>query len=309
MSTYSLAGYAVALWQRTNKTILVEGSTDKKLLDRIALERALAVGGAQFRWTTDQVEIVQDASLSELGNKERVLHVAVTVVGLRADIQSKLNYIVDREWDEVPLQPLPVHHPHLQPQPWGFRTKGHSVENYAFKPELLADFLKFYFAQQLTAAFFGTLAGRYAEMLRLAVAVSLAAKDHQLIKKCGGLLRHSDVAWTGSRYELLASANAALANRQSNVDLVASSSSILNREDVKLCPAETLRWLAHGHIGEEVVRACAANLARELALEAAAIDAIENGRKLEKQLFDADRLASAPGDDTAPFAQLLDWLQ
>jgi hypothetical protein len=197
--------------------------------------------------------------------------------------------------------------PALPQAAWGFRTRGHSVENYVFQASALSDFLKFYFAADLPPAFFLTLESRFKEILRLAVAVSVVASVNQLIKRCGGLLAHTDVQWTGTRYQLLPSANMKLAARQSTFNIEGAANAVLVQPDLQNCSLEALRWIAHGHLGEQVIRVCAADLAHELALGPDVIAEVETGRRQEKLLFDADRMARWPAAELEPLPNLLHW--
>ena len=76
MTTWSLNAYEVAVrLLRSSKTIMVEGPTDKRVLNRMLLERATAIG-RPLPCLIDECSIVGDAQLAGKGAKERIEIVA-----------------------------------------------------------------------------------------------------------------------------------------------------------------------------------------------------------------------------------------
>lgn len=298
----------MALWQRTNKTVLVEGPSDKRLIDRLRLEHCIRTG-VLSKCSVDQVEVVSDAALANLGNKARVLHVVGALPPLLPDVSDRMTYLVDREWEGVNLEPLPQTHTALPQSQWGFRTKGHSIENYALSRETLAQFYKMYFAASLPAEFFVQLAARFSEMLRLSLAVSLVARSEQISGRCEGLFRASDFNWSGVRYELLPSINAKLTARGCQVDLQGLSLMSLTRADVSSATEDVMRWLCHGHLATQVIRACAGSIARELGGGDGVVADVETGRKQDKINHDAHVMASWSAAEIEPLSQLVSWTE
>src|SRR5690242_20019632 len=102
MTPYSLAAYKLAINLRSSKTILVEGSTDKKVLKRLFLQHQLD-HSVKVNCLIDEISIISDEMLSGKGNKEKIELVA-------AELKSqatKLNWLVDREWEGIDLDNPP----------------------------------------------------------------------------------------------------------------------------------------------------------------------------------------------------------
>lgn len=301
MTAWSLAAYGLVLNLRSAKTILVEGQTDKQILGRMLLERALS-RKTRIACVVDECDLVSDPSLSGLGCRQKVETIALHV----GPGTGRLNWLVDREWDGVDLT-NPTAFTMLSAMAYGVRTKGHSIENYWLREDALVRYLKMFHGAELSAAFFEQLAERFESMLRIAVAYSVAAMRLGLLTRCLALIRSVDLAWNVDHYDVLGTLNASLVSRGVAVDLAAAVAA----EHVNFAgvPCATLTWLCHGHLGEEVVRACAAALAASLGCSPKVAGQIERGRRADKLSHDADFLSHADEAAIEPLGTLLDWAQ
>lgn len=303
MMSYDLKSYELAIRIRSKKTLLVEGVTDKKVLGRMLMEQGL-VSGASCQCVIDDASILnREKSFTSLGNKEKVEQTAVQLSAL----SSKINWLVDREWEGVDLSSLPDPVPSMTPLAWGYRTKGHSIENYWLCADALNAYLKMFYGSELPAEFFVAISFRFAAMLRIATGFSLAARRLHIIKSCMGLARADHVQWTGTEYLPLIGFTQALTQRNVAIDMMNETLTELRRSDVQTLSGEALRWICHGHLGEEVIRACTANLAMEYGLGSTMKDQIERGFYAVKLAHDADWLARTDGSQCKPLGELIQW--
>lgn len=303
MSAYDLKSYALAIQLRSRKTVLVEGPTDKRVVARMLMERELAQGVPQQCLVDDASLLSREATFAGLGNKERVERIAVQL----AAYSQKMNWLVDREWEGIDLTSLSDPVPDLLPTAWGHRTKGHSIENYWLHADALTNYLKMTHGADLPAEYFLTIPQRFAAMLRIATAFSLAARRLRVITCCMQLVRASHVEWSGTEYVPTPALGQAAAQRGVAVDLTAETLSELQRADVKALTVGALRWLCHGHLGEEMLRACAASLAIENGMGVVVSDRIERGFHTVKLAHDADWLTRIDAEQIEPLDQLIQW--
>lgn len=304
MSAYSIGGYGLAVGLRSSKTILVEGVTDKRVLTRMLLDRQLRTR-TSIACVVDEVELISDPALAGIGSKQRVEIVA----GKLAHLSDKLNWLVDREWEGLDIDNPPQRFSMLPAGKWGKRTKGHSIENYWLWEPLLSAYLQMFLGDELGADYFLTLAQRFDAMLRLAAAYSFTLKRLSLLSRCIGAIRASDINWTGSQYIVLTGLNTTLCQRNVTVDVVAEVNAELAKQSVQATSPTVLQWMSHGHLGEEVVRSCAANLAVANGRPQLVVERIERGARAEKLAHDATFLGSLDEDRVEPLCHLVTWAQ
>ncbi|MDA8446670.1 DUF4435 domain-containing protein [Paracidovorax valerianellae] len=302
MSTYDLKSYELVLMLRKRKTIVVEGSVDKRVISRILLEKEV-ISGKERQCVIDEVSLIsRERSFSGLGNRTRVINTGVHF----SNLTSNLKCLVDREWDGVNLVTLQNPHPPIATPSWGHMTHGHSIENYWFTASAACSFLKMHYGSNLQAQFFVELLQRFESMLRISVAFSLAAKRLNLITTCQkGLLKASHVIWLGNAYQPTSDLALAGKNRGIAFDLQVETQAELSRADLMALNASDMQWICHGHLGEQMLRACAANLATEFSNEEIAVD-IERGFQEIKLAHDANWLATN-ALSSSPLNCLTDW--
>lgn len=303
MSAYSLQAYLLAVNLRSAKTILVEGATDKRVIGRLLLEQQL-LSNSRTNYVIDEVGIVSSDTLSGKGCKEKVEIVAAALTPMAR----KVNWLVDREWEGVDLNNLPQTISELPDAGWGHRTKGHSIENYWLTEHALADYLKVFYGAQLPAQYFIELKTRFAAILQLATAYSFVAQRYGAITKCSGAISASHISWNGTHYVVSAAFNVVMASRQISNDIATEICNELQKVFLQGLPTSSLQWLCHGHLGEEMIRACSANLAAGHGCDPKVVENIERGFRQEKAAHHADWLAKNQGHSVEPLDRLLEWV-
>ncbi|MDR8090727.1 hypothetical protein KPB05_25070 [Burkholderia gladioli] len=305
MSNYSIEGYGVALALRSTKTILVEGPSDKRVLSRLILQHDIR-NNRCTRFLIDEVALISnDQTLACKGNKEKVEIIASTLESL----SSKFNWLVDREWDGVDLEANSIEFYPPPARPWGRHTKGHSIENYWFRDKFLLNYLRIFFGDTLKVEFFSTLSERFDSIIRIAAAYSFASKKLGTLSRSIGLLKAAHIEWTEGRYIACQSLNSALRTRGCNQDVATEVNNELSRNTIQSSSTAVLQWLCHGHLGEEMIRACAAQLAFEFNYSNEIVEAIERGARTEKMAHDADCLAELDIEQVEPLGDLISWLE
>lgn len=301
MSSYtSINSYLLAVKLRSAKTILVEGPYDKKVLSRVFLEHHIS-GGANPEFLIDDASIVNDKErMTGLGHKDKVL-----MLGGEIGESQRFTFLVDREWDGWSFVPELQDNAEVN-RAVGFVTKGHSIENYWFLENALVEYLKSMYSEHLGVDFFNELNVRFNSFIRFSAAYSLAAKDANIITRCGGLLKASHIEWSGAEYNLDQSILTCLQARGVTANIIT-----LLEQKYKLiheATPDTLQWLSHGHLGEESLRCCSAHLAISHGASGAVVEAIERGGKLDKLAFDATYIAQLPSDSIDPLDKLISWV-
>lgn len=300
MSSYtSLNSYLLAIKLRSAKTVLVEGPSDKKVLSRIFLEHHIAENNNP-NFVIDDASIVNDSThMPSFGNKQKV-------IAIGSSQNEKLTFLADREWDNWTFSPKPKEE-RQQNIYNGFFTRGHSIENYWFLEGALSDFLKNIYSEHLSVNYFSELSARFVKFAEFSAAYSLTVKDANIITRSNGLLKSSHITWSGSEYELNQSILSCLQSRQINIDL--KNLFIEKYNLIKGSALDTLQWLSHGHLGEEALRCCAANLATAHGVNSVIIEAIERGYKFDKLCFDATYISQLPINSIDPIDKIITWIK
>jgi len=300
MTHYSKKAYKLAVTLRSSKTILVEGPTDKKVLSRLFLSHSLATG-AQGSYVIDEADLIKDEELYGYGHKAKVLAVAETLESL----PEKFNWLVDREWDDINLNQRPIKYEYKEPQGQGFRTKGHSIENYWFDQEIYENYLRQNYGGELSHSFFIDFRENFNSAIVLAAAFSLVAYKNSLINKCSDCIRAKHIHHEGITLSITHGFDDSLARRAVQEKI----SDQVNHEARKLGdePSEIVRWISHGHLGEEMLRACIAYIASRHTANAGIIEAIERGNKTAKLAHDSDQIAQLAPEKIEPLWDLVQW--
>lgn len=304
MSRHSLGAYRIVLMMRSDRTILVEGETDKTVLHRLMLD----VDGGGARPNIDTPALLSDARLRGLGNKAQVELVA-------SEVGQSDNFLVlvDREWehfrqDQLQLEDLDEL---LGPTDGIVRTYGHSIENYFFDAEAFKTFLRRQFAPYLTAGALRLVDERFYDMCLIALAYSLAARDHEIIRRLDDLLGRGDLAVGAESIGLVPGFEAKLVARGVTPEVATGFAEAVDRyvraiRDAQV-PATTLKWASHGHLGSQVLWSCVAKVLEMLGTEQSACEQIERGMRVEKLKHWADVLALGTAE-RRPLRWLVQWL-
>jgi hypothetical protein len=309
---YSISGYLNAALRRTGKTILVEGPSDKHALHRIALERFPASTG---NLAIDHAAMIDDPQLAGMGNKARVLYLHTCVDALKAivpKIETVLATLTDREWDGVVTEqyvPDPAWTPPTQ-LPNRFVTLGHSIENYHFDFDCAKEYLKFAFAEHVGAQLFAVLESRFTALLVLAAILTLKLRDDQNISRSASLIDVPHLAYRNDRYYLEPSFGIACGGRAiaTSATIVADVNAAIDAAWDKLRLDATIKWLPHGHIGDDILWTGVAHSAQACGIPAEITAGIAHGHKKDRERFKSQWLSKVHPDKRVPLDQSVDWL-
>lgn len=301
MSKYrDIKSYNLAVKVRTNKTILVEGITDKNVISNFFLVKNFS-DNIECTCTIDVVSIISnEPELTTLGNRQRIIHISNKL----SQNNNKLGYLIDREWDNVDFNNLDTLPPTTLAEKT-FITRGHSIENYWFSSDAIVSFLQNTFPTVISDAFLRSLQVHFPAIISFSAAFSIAAKEGSVISRLDDLLEHSDIELSAMGFILKNSFNTKLLDRQSNFDMVKSCADQMAALQGKSC--DTLRWICHGHLGEQAIRACVACLALTSGISDSAISEIERGEKSGKFRHDSKHITTYSRETVAPLNELLSW--
>lgn len=248
----------------TNKRVLVEGPEDVRFFER--LQATLSLEGVD----------IQDADFRipgrEEDRRENVEYVARRLMSEHPRIASRFVGFADREFDGFDISHSPIIDVSNGQQQVDrlVYSRGHSIENYVFKYELIKDVLTYYYpaVSSYRATALNYMEECFERVISIACAVSLAALRVRLIRKVGDAL-HRSRAWDSSKDILsfedsadsIELGESAFQNRLCNegVDL-SEARAFMSKYKYYLgalseSPDQTVeRWLCHGHIGMHFVR-------------------------------------------------------
>lgn len=304
MSSYSLGGYKIAALARSRKTLVVEGRTDSLVLKRIFLEQARVESGFPSP-LVDIPDIVKDASLSGLGNREKVKQV-VAALGP----SPKIAGLVDREWDGFCLDSLAANDEEESASPI-FVTKGHSIENYFFDLDICREFIARRYSDVVEAGLLSRLDDSFVRILAFAFAYSVVLARRQLVSKSASLISPLDIDVRGGVFQLLPTLVVGLRARgaaECSVEgLVEEVDEVQRRVATIGDAAQLSRWKCHGHLGDEAIWGCVGRLAISEGVSPEDANGIASGYKDERVRSAADALAKYPARRHSPVGALLEW--
>lgn len=315
MQGYSLSGYINTILRRSEKTLLIEGTSDRTIIKRLKLDSETR-DNISSRGLIDCVQIITGNELQGLGNKARIGAIRAAIEALAAPVKekilSKFGTLTDREWDGIYLdEGIPKHwNPPVQTI-GSFTTIGHSIENYFFSVSGATAYLKQSFPDELSVEFLRDLEGRFHKMIALATGYSLQLKVASAIGRSDGAICDKRVVWQQDRYLLDHSLIAVLSSRglQLAVDFMASVNSDVDSYLTTYGTPEPGRWLCHGHLGEQAIWACIGNLATEHGMPAEVAASIARGSRDGKLKHAANHLCGAHTEDRKPLDEAIAWLQ
>jgi len=304
MSRYSIGAYRIALEMRSARTLLVEGETDKAVLQRLLLD----VSAEGPRPSIDTPALLADPDLHGLGNKAKV-----ELVAARITKTEKFLALVDREWESFNSSELALANIEgdLAANGGLLRTFGHSIENYFLEERNFSTLLRRHFSAQLRNGTLRLLEERFSGMCSLALAFSLAARDHQIIGASGGLISRHRIQIDDANFSLRDELKADLIGRGIAEDIaeqfLSSVADYQARIKARGLPHSVLKWASHGHLGGEVVWSCIARVVQEVDGDSPACEQIERGMKPDKLKHGADVLATA-AHERRPLDWVARWL-
>jgi hypothetical protein len=303
MSTYSVDGYISALLIRGNVTILVEGTSDKNLISRILLEFQENHKISSATLVIDTAELIKSEG-DFVGNRT-----LVEITYTRAIIEDplvKLHAIVDREFRgfDIKCHPIDSISDHKIVYPSLHWTRGHSAENYFFSHDFFRKFLKHQFSSRITANALGVLPLVFPSILRWACAVTLALKEAELITRAESLKKSG--VWATDELGVITLSPRNYANgfseRGVNEALIDKLSGLLVSYKAELDKVDDRvaeQWLAHGHIGWEILWSGVAYAISVHCINSDDIKQIESGYQEVKTNCACDLLAHQVANNLA----------
>ncbi|WP_024692802.1 DUF4435 domain-containing protein [Pseudomonas syringae] len=299
MSSYSsVSAYRLAVRLRTNKTLLVEGVSDKKILSHFILKRNYADRNL-MGCCIDDVSFVDDKSLGPIGAREKVINIAA---GLISD---NFRCLIDREWDgfdQVSLEYDAAVFPENM-----FVTRGHSIENYWFTPGSFIEFLIYTHNAVIGPDFLNKIELYYIAILQFSAAYSLACRSLSVVSRANEMLSHESIVFDDFYFSANACLDEKIAGRGHRCELYETTNRLLAH--TKLFDQDKLQWICHGHLGEQAIRACIGRLAHAEGYDASTIESIEYGFKIEKLKLDSDHVTKLPEYIATPLNKVLKWVR
>jgi hypothetical protein len=253
MPAYDVAAYIMKLRITNTPVLLVEGSNDKRAFLRL-LEHFnhSQVGTITNKLVIDTAEMLKSPPP---GNRAKVETVCANL-GANEDFNHFVAF-VDRELREFSVDELEDaigDHRVVGRLVW---SRGHSMENYFFDPEVFREAALSTTVIDGFAEAIDAYRANFHSALRIACSVSLAALEHDALRYAAGAI-HMDVVSNGEvgaildveRWEINL-----LKSTRSNRELVSSIVESFEIWERRLAEAdlEFLRWMSHGHIGLTVL--------------------------------------------------------
>lgn len=270
---YTIRSYSIAIDIRSTKTLLVEGVTDKRVIQRACATDSRVKNS---RYVIDTAQIIETSSTGSdtLGNREKALKVYDELQG-----NEKFGVFVDREWDgliDINNDEWLSYSPPTQTRNGRIFTSGHSIENYSFNFELYQKAIIENCYENLRFIDTSDLLESFKTALLMAVAFSKVFRTHELLGRSKGVLNPIDFSWSPDGELSIPhteSFTEKLVQRGLNLP-TGLINSIMEEFRVYLivCAASPANFYVHGHLGEEVLRAAlAAKLMAESIPEATAL--------------------------------------
>jgi len=309
--SYSINGYINAVKQRSAKTLLLEGPTDRGALRRIMTECHLC----STHTVVDEAGLFENGDLNGYGEKQKILRTISRVHDIldkHPELGHKFATLIDREWDGLRLEPFELVNEWSAPEQSSnnFITTGHSIENYYFTQEYVVDYLKHAHSEYLTTTFRDTIQTYFPKAIALAVAVSFAMNDAKVFSRSKQMfgIGHIDV----DRETIRLSSEFSDAALKRGIDepelLRLRINDSLNEGWTVLASKPHAKWLPHGHIGSDVIWACIGAIALYLGVHRAACDSIAHGNQEERRRHWHSWLACTCSD-AQPLPATIEWMK
>ncbi|MBW8356726.1 MAG: hypothetical protein K0M54_23175 [Pseudomonas sp.] len=299
MSNYSsISSYLLAVKLRSNKTILVEGTSDKKILSHYILRKNHSEN-ISSDYCIDDASLIDDKNLGPIGAKEKIQCVA------GRSSSDNFRCLIDREWDGLNTASLEYN---SIPTPDNtFITKGHSIENYWFTSASFIEFIIHTHHANVTTTYLQKIQNLYINILHFAAAYSLACKNLSIVSRAAEMISHENILLTGNTFHASKCIDQKIASRGFSCSL----SDTINNLLLQTANIETnkLQWICHGHLGEQAIRSCIGRLAQLEGYNSQTIESIEFGYKLEKLKLDSHHITALPEEVSEPLNKVLNWVR
>jgi len=258
MTTYNPKEYRLYIRLSSKKHILVEGSNDKKIIDRLWHDFA-----DHTSQTEKLDEIIIDTAQNLIDFSSAIGSNRVKVETICTMIASK-NYatrfvgFVDREWSHwsgAGIIDLPDYSPLHLIDSLGrlIYSRGHSIENYLFEFETWSQPLGLLSISPIANQALNQFKVVFHEALGQACVISLALADAQLLQRASDTINEELITLSANTLEFDFDKWTQKLIQERKIDLEqikTLKTYYLNYNNLanKSSP-EILRWLCHGHIG------------------------------------------------------------
>lgn len=253
-STFNLQEYETYIEMSHEKHILVEGTNDENffniILDVLNHNVKLKM---PYKINIDTAEDLR--ADNAYGNREKIEIVCQNILG--TSYEENLLGFVDREFREFEI--LNTICDKLRKQRIEGRlvwTRGHSIENYYFDIYLLRDAFRAQSDIKYFEEIYNLFSILFPSALYLACALSLAAKELEMINSINHLLQYENLNIINSEINLdfqpwlhkLAKSPDRLNKAQKLIQ-----NYLIWRDKTKTIDSECIKWLCHGHIGFKIL--------------------------------------------------------
>ncbi|ASE24435.1 DUF4435 domain-containing protein [Pseudomonas protegens] len=299
MSNYSsISSYLLAVKLRSNKTILVEGVSDKKVLSHFILKKN-HTDNIPTNYCIDDASLIDDKNLGAIGAKEKIQCIA------GRSSSDNFRCLVDREWDgfnSANLEYNAITAPNNT-----FITKGHSIENYWFTSTSFIEFIIHTHHSNVTTIYLQKINDLYINILHFAAAYSLACRNLSIVTRATDMISHENILLTGNKFHASTCIDQKILSRGISCTLSDTINNLLSQ--TASLETNKLQWICHGHLGEQAIRSCIGKLAQLEGYNPETINSIEFGYKVEKLQLDSHHITALPEEGSDPLNKVLDWVR
>ncbi len=250
---YSPNGYLILLKSRSKLTVLVEGSTDKDYLG-YSIIKYLNDDKSLNRYLIDSADIISADNLY-YGNKDKVLYINSKRINDQT-IKNKLIIFIDREYSDfdindpnIDLNPTHVENDNL------YFTRGHSMENYFFDVNVILDYIEFMHSSKLQSDYKSLIIKHWKELIIYAASISYSIYKSNLIGRSENVFEYG--IWDiGTNNLILNEVSFKSCLQKRGIDATITQDILTdsyNTYNILFLKDKECRWLAHGHIGMNII--------------------------------------------------------
>lgn len=259
MQKFSFNGYLISIDIRKTKTLLVEGSSDRRIIHRLAANETECSPGDYVIDTAEYIRLPPEVDWDNIGNKAKVLQ-AFSQLKRNA----KFAILVDREWEGL----------RNSDGTWNkfeapatcrnkFITSGHSIENYSFESDYFTEAIMAKCYESFVIGQADQVHSNFRSCLIMALAISDVFFEAQILARSQGLFRPSDFSWDAPN-ELALDHRNGIITRMTDRGISGAREKLDKISEVYQTligdfEFEPIKLYLHGHLGEEIVRATVAS--------------------------------------------------
>lgn len=243
--------YRVQIMVSMNKHILVEGKDDRNILLRL-LNKLSEAGIISGRFDVDTAEDLESPLAQAIGNREKVEEVCS---GLGQDVAGRFVGFVDREFRGFNLSADTVTDEIAAHLVKGYLlwSRGHSIENYLLDFRTLSHAIQSSTITHEYSLALSRLERVYPDVLRLACAIGLAARDANKLGAVRDCIRWQELRLTPHVHLDQEAWISHMIEKHPKVDASALYMGIEEWEArLEACEDDIVCWLCDGHTGMAV---------------------------------------------------------